>query len=49
MRPEDIGRDTITIHAGNTKTRRTHVIPIVSALRPWLKHLPIQYTTPTRD
>lgn len=43
MRPEDIGRDTITIHAGNTKTLRTRVIPIVPALRPWLKFVPIQY------
>jgi integrase len=43
LRPEDIGTNTITIHAGNTKTLRTRVIPIVKALRPWLKAIPIQY------
>lgn len=43
MRPEDVGRNTITIHAGNTKTLRTRVIPIVPALRPWLVHLPLQF------
>lgn len=43
MRPEDIGRDTLTIHARNTKTLRTRVIPIVKPLRPWLKHLPLPY------
>lgn len=43
LRPEDIGPDTITIHAGNTKTLRTRVVPIVKAVRPWLQHLPIQY------
>lgn len=44
MRPEDIGPDSITIHAGNTKTLRTRVVPIVRAVRPWLKHVPIAYT-----
>lgn len=43
MRPEDVGRHTITIHAGNTKTRRTRVVPIVPALRPWLKFLPLPF------
>jgi len=43
LRPEDIGPNTITIHAGNTKTLRTRVVPIVKALRPWLKAVPIQY------
>lgn len=38
---DDIGADTITIHAGNTKTLRTRIVPIVPALRPWLKFLPI--------
>ena len=40
---EDIGRDTITIHSGNTKTRRTRVIPIAPGLRQWLKHVPLPY------
>lgn len=44
MRPEDIGEDSITIHAGNTKTLRTRVVPIVRAARPWLKHVPIAYS-----
>ena len=43
LRPEDIGPSTITIHAGNTKTLRTRVVPIVKALRPWLTAIPIQY------
>src|SRR6218665_164663 len=41
MQPEDIGRDTITIHAGNTKTLRTRTVPIITPVRPWLKQLPI--------
>ena len=43
MRQEVIGRDTITIHSGNTKTRRTRVIPIAPGLRQWLKHVPLPY------
>lgn len=43
MRAEDIGRDTITIHSGNTKTRRTRVIPIAPGLRQWLKYVPLPY------
>lgn len=42
LRPEDIGPDTIRIQAGNTKTLRERMVPIVPALRPWLKHVPIQ-------
>ena len=38
---EDIGRDTIRILAGNTKTLRYREVPIVPALRPWLKQLPL--------
>lgn len=37
----DIGPDTITIQAGNTKTERTRTIPIIAPLRPWLVHLPL--------
>ena len=33
--------DTMTIHAGNTKTQKTRTIPIVAPLRPWLDQLPI--------
>lgn len=39
---EDIGRDAILLRAGNTKTLKTRSVPIVPALRPWLKHLPLQ-------
>lgn len=42
IQPSDIGAHTITIKAGNTKTLRTRVVPIIPALRPWLKWLPIQ-------
>jgi integrase len=37
----DIGRNTIRIQAGNTKTLRYREVPIVPALRPWLKNLPL--------
>ena len=38
----DIGHDTITLKAGNTKTQRTRVIPIVAPARPWLTFLPLR-------
>lgn len=38
----DIGKKTITIQAGNTKTLRTRIVPIIPALRPWLKFLPLE-------
>lgn len=41
IRAEDIGPDTITLRAGATKTLKTRTIPITSALRPWIKHLPL--------
>lgn len=41
IQPGDIGRDSLTIRAGNTKTLRTRTVPIVPALRPWLKALPL--------
>lgn len=41
IRQEDIGPDSITIHAGNTKTVKTRTIPIVAPLRPWLEQIPI--------
>jgi integrase len=39
---DDIGADAIMIRAGNTKTLRTRVVPIIPALRPWLQFLPLQ-------
>lgn len=39
LRPAMIGRDTITLPAGATKTLRTRTIPIIPPLRPWLKHI----------
>lgn len=41
IKADDIGRDRIRILAGNTKTLRHREVPIVPALRPWLKHLPL--------
>lgn len=41
MRLENIGRDVITIPAGNTKTLRTRTVPIIAPVRPWLKALPL--------
>ncbi|WP_399677224.1 tyrosine-type recombinase/integrase [Xenophilus sp.] len=43
MQPEDVSKHTLTIHAQNTKTKRSRVIPIVKPLRPWLKYLPLPY------
>ena len=37
----DIGKTELTIRAGNTKTLKTRIVPIVKPLRPWLKHIPI--------
>jgi integrase len=42
IRPEDVGADSITIRAANTKTLRTRTVPITDALRPWLAYLPLQ-------
>ena len=44
LRREDIGADTLTIRAGNTKTLRTRTVPIVPALRPWLAYVPLGIT-----
>lgn len=41
MRKEDIGHDSMIIHAGNTKTLKTRTIPIVAPLRPWLEYVPL--------
>ena len=41
---EHIGRDAITFPASNTKTLRMRVIPIIPALRPWLKYFPLEMT-----
>lgn len=40
--PADVGADSITIRAGNTKTLKTRIVPIIPALRPWLKALPLK-------
>jgi len=42
IQTEDISEDTILIRAGNTKTMKTRVAPIIPSLRPWLKYLPLQ-------
>jgi len=44
LRSEFIGEDSITFVSKTTKTMRTRVIPIVPALRPWLKHFPLTIT-----
>lgn len=38
---QHIGKSTIQVPAGNTKTLRARTVPIVPALRPWLKFLPL--------
>ena len=42
MKPEDIEGDSLTIHAGNTKTLRVRTVPISKALRPHLAALPLR-------
>lgn len=42
IRAEDIGTDTITIPRSHTKKLKPKVVPIVPALRPHLKNLPLQ-------
>ncbi|MEY2342084.1 tyrosine-type recombinase/integrase [Acidithiobacillus sp. IBUN Pt1247-S3] len=44
IRAEDIRGDTITIHAGNTKTLKTRTVPIIASLRPWLGYIPLPLT-----
>lgn len=41
IKADDIGANSILIHAGNTKTLRTRTVPIVPPLRPWLKFIPL--------
>jgi len=39
-----ISRNEIDIPASHTKTQRSRLVPIVPALRPWLKHFPLTIT-----
>jgi len=41
LKAKDIGRDSILLHSGNTKTLRTRTVPIVAPVRPWLKLIPL--------
>lgn len=41
LQAQDIGRDVITVQAGNTKTLRTREVPIIAPVRPWLKKMPL--------
>jgi integrase len=42
LKPQDIGADSITIRAGNTKTLKTRTVPIVGPVRKWLEAVPIK-------
>lgn len=44
MTQEMIGRDSITLPAGATKTLRTRTVPIIAPVRPWLKFVPLPIT-----
>jgi integrase len=44
IRAEHIGKNEILIPASHTKTLKTRVVPIIPALRPWLKHFPLTLT-----
>jgi integrase len=41
IEPHMIGRDSILLPAGNTKSDRAREVPIIPPLRPWLAMLPI--------
>jgi integrase len=41
LQRSDIGADSLTIRSGNTKTLKTRTVPIIPALRPWLKQIPL--------
>lgn len=41
IKQEDIGDRYIRIVAGNTKTLRERAVPIIPALRPWLRYIPL--------
>lgn len=41
IRTEHIGEDVIMIPASHTKTNMARVVPIIPALRPWLKYFPL--------
>jgi integrase len=43
MKRADVGTHSLTIHAKNTKTLRTRVVPIVDPLWRWLSMLPLPY------
>lgn len=42
LKARDIGKDSILIHSGNTKTLRTRTVPIVAPVRPWLEYIPLE-------
>ena len=42
LQKDDIGKKTLRIQAGNTKTLKVRTIPIVPAVRPWLKFIPLE-------
>ena len=44
IKAEHIGEDAIVIPASHTKTNSARVVPIIPALRPWLKHFPLKIT-----
>jgi integrase len=43
MKQSDVGDHSLTIHAQNTKTLRSRVVPIVDPLWRWLSVLPLPY------
>jgi integrase len=40
LTPECVTEDTITFVSSTTKTNRTRVVPIIAALKPWIKSFP---------
>lgn len=44
LKKQFVSENTITLTKTTTKSKRTRVIPIVDALRPWLEHFPLTIT-----
>lgn len=44
IKAEHIGAEEIYIPSSHTKTNASRVVPIIPALRPWLKHFPLTLT-----
>lgn len=44
LTPDSIGHDSLMVRAANAKTRKMRTVPVISAVRPWLKMVPLDLT-----